>query len=148
MSTTKLKPSKRERAKTDVMTIARVAAADNRLLTILDRIGEGVSMAQACEEAGVARKNFLAYAKEDPTVRELYSFALDMRAERFADEINEIADSATPETAAVAKLRVDARKWVVSKLLPKKYGDKLELSGDKNSPIALQIQFLPCDQDL
>ena len=37
------------------------------------------------------------------------------------------------------KLRVDARKWVLSKLAPKKYGDKLELSGDKNAPLALVV---------
>jgi hypothetical protein len=28
------------------------------------------------------------------------------------------------------RLRVDTRKWLLSKLAPKKYGDKLELSGD------------------
>jgi Bacteriophage Sf6, terminase small subunit-like len=40
------------------------------------------------------------------------------------DEIVEIADNATPQDAHVARLKVDARKWVAAKLLPKKYGDR------------------------
>jgi hypothetical protein len=41
-----------------------------------------------------------------------------------ADEIVEIADNATPQDAHVARLKVDARKWVAAKLLPRKYGDR------------------------
>lgn len=32
------------------------------------------------------------------------------------------------ENIARARLRVDTRKWVLSKLLPKKYGDKLDVT--------------------
>jgi len=45
-------------------------------------------------------------------------------ADKFADEIVELADSATPRDAHVIRLRVDSRKWVASKLLPKVYGDR------------------------
>jgi hypothetical protein len=41
-------------------------------------------------------------------------------------------------SVAHARLRVDTRKWLLSKLAPKKYGDKLELSGDAENPIAVQ----------
>ena len=34
------------------------------------------------------------------------------------------------------RLRVDTRKWLLSKMAPKKYGDKLELSGNEESPVA------------
>lgn len=67
----------------------------------------------------------------------------------WADEINDIADNGSNDwteregkdgsTYAVfdhehvqrSKLRVDSRKWLLSKLLPKQYGDKqqVELSG-------------------
>ncbi len=42
-----------------------------------------------------------------------------------ADEITEIADTETD--AAKAKNRIDARKWMLSKMLPKIYGDKLDV---------------------
>ena len=31
------------------------------------------------------------------------------------------------ESIARSRLRIDARKWIMSKMQPKKYGDKLEL---------------------
>ena len=36
----------------------------------------------------------------------------------------ETPDRATVQDAHVARLKVDARKWVAAKLLPKKYGDR------------------------
>jgi hypothetical protein len=33
-----------------------------------------------------------------------------------------------------SRLRVDTRKWLLSKALPKVYGDKLALGGDEDAP--------------
>jgi hypothetical protein len=62
-----------------------------------------------------------------------------------ADEIIGIADDADIDAGAgvaKARLQVDARKWVASKLLPKKYGDKLqqEVSGPDGG--ALTVTWL------
>jgi hypothetical protein len=50
--------------------------------------------------------------------------------ERWADEIVTLADEpvAPNDNAAVqrARLRVDTRKWLMSKLAPRKYGDRVE----------------------
>jgi len=35
---------------------------------------------------------------------------------------------------------VDTRKWLLSKLAPKKWGDKLELSGDPENPLLQKIE--------
>lgn len=42
------------------------------------------------------------------------------------EEIEDIADLVEPEAAKVAKarLQIDTKKWVMSKLAPKKYGDR------------------------
>ena len=75
-----------------------------------------------------------------------YVRARQLQAERWAEEILEIAN--TPEEGIKTKikedgsseetrgdmiehrrLKVDTRKWMLSKVLPKVYGDKLELSG-------------------
>lgn len=55
-----------------------------------------------------------------------YARACETRAEGWADEIVSIADTA--EDPQKARLQVDARKWVVSKMLPK-FGDKMQVSG-------------------
>jgi hypothetical protein len=36
------------------------------------------------------------------------------------------------------RLRVDARKWVASKLKPRKYGDRTTLAGDAENPMRLE----------
>jgi len=56
-----------------------------------------------------------------------YAQAKSVQSEREADIILDIADNATNTDYQVARLRVDARKWVASKLLPNKYGDKTQI---------------------
>ena len=58
--------------------------------------------------------------------RRQYALACEIRADVFADEIVELADAATPENANAVRLQVDAQKWIASRLLPKKYGDRLQ----------------------
>jgi hypothetical protein len=36
--------------------------------------------------------------------------------------------------------RVDTRKWVASKLKPKKFGDRTTLAGDAEAPVVVQNQ--------
>ncbi len=87
-----------------------------------------------------------------------YARAREIQAERYADEINDIADDGTndygfkegddkdgagakpffiKEHVLRSRLRVDSRKWIASKLLPKKYGDSstLQLSNPDGTPI-------------
>lgn len=37
------------------------------------------------------------------------------------------------------RLRIDTRKWLASKLKPKKYGDKIEHSGPEGGPLVVQV---------
>jgi hypothetical protein len=43
------------------------------------------------------------------------------------------------EVVARARLRVDTRKWAMSKLAPKKYGDRITHGGDPDAPINHQV---------
>ncbi|MDA8115007.1 MAG: hypothetical protein M0Z43_09825 [Acidithiobacillus sp.] len=57
-----------------------------------------------------------------------YARARDIQADYYFDEIKTIADTpcVEPHDVGWQKNRIDARKWMASKLLPKKYGDKIE----------------------
>lgn len=70
-----------------------------------------------------------------------YIRAKDDSAEALADDIEEIAEGVLrkeydPNAARVA---VDAKKWVASKLKPKKYGDRVDLTtlGEKIEPVIM-----------
>ncbi len=71
----------------------------------------------------------MKWLAQQPAFVEQYARAREQQTETWANEINDIADAATPEDFQVAKLRVDTRKWLLSKLAPKKYGDRLDVTG-------------------
>lgn len=77
----------------------------------------------------------------DDAYRAKYDKAVQDRADRLADEIMDLADEPMPEwlegpgaSAWVQqkRLQVDARKWVASKLKPRTYGDRLDVSVTDN----------------
>lgn len=67
-----------------------------------------------------------------------YAKAREIQAEQLFEEINELADTSVTDIVGddksdsarvqARKLQVDARKWYLSKVLPKKFGDKLDLT--------------------
>jgi hypothetical protein len=53
---------------------------------------------------------------------------------RWAEEVLTIADNTTIDPQD-RRIRVDTRKWLLSKVLPRVYGDKLTVGGDPKAPI-------------
>ena len=41
-----------------------------------------------------------------------------------------------------ARLMSDNRKWFLSKAMPRKFGDKIELSGDASAPLIQRIELV------
>lgn len=105
---------------------------------ICERLAKGESLRKICE---AGRDDFIPcrtvvfkWLDNNEAFADQYARAREAQAEHFVGEIIEIADSpnitVNPETNEPEardpqrdRLRVDARKWVASKLAPKKYGD-------------------------
>ncbi len=114
------------------------------------------------------RKSAISLGYDNKTIREWiaqfdlspqYDLARSELHDFWADEILTISDDSSndyietetgqrPNTELVARsrLRVDSRKWLLSKLASKKYGDKLELSGNAENPIHITATELTDDQ--
>lgn len=116
---------------------------------VLANMETGMSCWKACEKAGVKNSTFMLWVSQDSALAENYARARENYVERIAQEVMELSDVDVGETpdgrkdwAAVQKhkLQVDTRKWLLSKLAPKKYGEKLEISGDKESPLVHRIE--------
>lgn len=102
------------------------------------------------------------WIRKHPAFAEQYARAKEIHADAIADECFEIADTADADTAfdefgnpkpnheyiQRSKLRIDTRKWYLSKVLPKKYGDKVEqtIVGDDTKP-AVQIDLKNLSDD-
>jgi hypothetical protein len=69
-----------------------------------------------------------------------YARATRMRAELIEQETIEIADSKGKDINR-DRLRVDTRKWLLAKLHPKKYGEKLDVTSDDKPIIPPIILF-------
>jgi hypothetical protein len=86
-----------------------------------------------------------------------YTRAIQIRAIGWAEEIVEISDDGSNDTyidpssgqektnaevVARSRLRVDSRKWMLSKVLPKVYGDKLDLNHgvQPDNPLASMLR--------
>ena len=118
-----------------------------KISKVLTQMREGKSLRQASQMAGVARQTFLDWVDKDQELSGQYAHARAAMIDKIADDIMTIADEdliptgeGKVDSAMVQKqrLRVDTRKWLLSKLAPKKYGDKLELTGDETAPLSIQ----------
>jgi len=77
-----------------------------------------------------------------------YMRACEIDADNEFDELISLADECDdPTKAQIFKLRIDTRKWVLSKRLPLKYGDKIHktIAGDQDNPIQHSHTVTPED---
>ena len=111
---------------------------------ICDRISKGESLRSITsdEESGwlPGQTTVYRWLDSDETFRKQYARAMELRAEFKFEQAWTIANEATPETVAVARLKVDTVKWMAGKLAPKKYGEKIAHVGgdDDDKPIRVE----------
>jgi hypothetical protein len=109
---------------------------------ICDLISGGASLDKISALPGMpSRRTVCRWMEENPDFERQYEIARRQRTDALVDEAIEIADSVRGETenAAVqaARLAVDTRRWLASKLLPERFGDRaaVELTGRDGSPL-------------
>ncbi len=111
---------------------------------------KGIATILSQKEEYPSEKTFFNWLNNDDNKEflQLYARAKERQAERLASEIIAIADDSREDTETRydqngapyevenkeytnrSRLRVDTRKWIMSKLLPKKFGDKVDLTSD------------------
>lgn len=145
------KPAEKRQAGRPCGYTPEVAAA------ICVKLAEGMSLRAICEADDMpAASTVFKWLAEQPGFSEQYARAREEQAEFYASQILEIADDErhdwqltkkgviTDEVAiGRARLQIDARKWLASKLAPKKYGEKVAIGGaDDLPPVKSQVYAL------
>lgn len=107
---------------------------------ICELMVEGISLRKICAMPGMpSRRGVFHWIKDNDEFRRKYDIARLMMVEYWAHEIIEIADDSTGdfiinergdrvvdhENINRSRLKVDARKWLMSKLHPERYGDRV-----------------------
>lgn len=94
-----------------------------------------------------AYSTFFKWLREHKELVDNYEHSTQERTLAMGEEIIDIADDGTNDYMTItkgnndynvedrevtnrSKLRVETRKWLMSKMLPKKYGDKVDLTSD------------------
>lgn len=113
--------------------VAAAEATEKRwdLVDVMDRIAQGDSATAIAKSYGKTVASLCLWLDSDDSVSKAYARAKEFRAHVLVGEIGDVArdvlkGKTEPNAARVA---IDAMKWTASKLLPKQYGDKLELAG-------------------
>lgn len=110
------------------------------LKKVLELVSLGCSINQISKMPGMPGNTYL-YNKlaKDAEFAEKYARAREIRADRMFEEMIQIADESSEdfhetndgiklnrEAIERSRIRIDTRKWVLAKMMPKKYGEKIE----------------------
>ena len=86
--------------------------------------------------SGIGTREVLDWQLQDPEFARRYAHARRAQLATWAEDIVEIADGeGDPQRD---RLRVDARKWILAKMLPHVYGDRVTVQGDADAPIVIR----------
>jgi hypothetical protein len=118
---------------------------ENYFDLILERIENGDSLRKALSLIQISSQTFYKWIENDESKSKRYARACELRADSIFEDILDIADDSSQDVTKVdigdgvevekvnseivqrSRLRVDARKWILAKMNPKKYGDKLDI---------------------
>ena len=132
---------------------------------ICERMADGESLRAICRDAHMPGEStvrgWVLDGKEAEDERHgfsaQYARAEQLRAMRWADEIVDIADDgrndftqregdggevSNHEHINRSRLRVDSRKWLLSKVLPKVYGDKMKVGAEDGGSVSFTMNII------
>lgn len=129
---------------------------------ICERLSVGQSVREICRGDDMpAASSVFKWLTLHEDFAEQYARAKVAGVEALAEEILDIADDATNdwmerkdpdgqnigwvfngEAARRSQLRIDSRKWILSKLAPKKYGDRLDVNANVTTNLVSELAAL------
>lgn len=133
---TSAEKSEQQQSSRDLQDEERNALFDR----ILADIAVHGSANRAIKENGGTNSAFYARLERDVAAQERYARARSAGMRAIADETIAIADD--PDLDPNDKrIRIDTRKWLLSKLVPKQYGEKLDVAHSGE----VTVNFTPGD---
>lgn len=109
---------------------------------ILERLAEGEALRAICNDVGVpvtesaVRKRAIEVPDFGARYARAREVGYDCRAERAVEDTKSEAAQKNPQAA---RLRFDAERWYLSKMKPKTYGDKIDISSTEDRPSMLEM---------
>jgi hypothetical protein len=116
---------------------------------ICEAIAEGRSLREICGEPGMpSRESVRRWHARHEDFRQQYDAARLLAADLIADDINDMLDALPDAVRAAAaaginenavvsahRTQLDGKKWLLSKIAPARYGDRIEVAGNPAAPL-------------
>jgi hypothetical protein len=110
---------------------------------VLSRVSMGETLRSLAKELGFDEGTFRLRVVKEPELRTRYKTSREMQAEAWSDQIIELADTvkigqktkqladggieiSTGDMVERSRLQIDTRKWLMMRLHPAVYGEKVE----------------------
>lgn len=124
--------------------------------TICAGLAEGHSLLSICEAMGIPYETARRWEAEIPEHAGNATRAREMGCHALAEQALQIADTPCIGVETITKadgavetregdmtqhrrLQIDTRKWLLSRWLPKVYGDRTTVAGDPDAPLMQQL---------
>lgn len=105
---------------------------------ICERLADGESMRTICADRGMPdRRTVERWMADDEKLAATIAHAREVGYDQRADRA--VAEAKAAEDAGKGRLAFDAERWYLSKLAPKKYGDKQLVGSDPDNPLPAGI---------
>lgn len=98
---------------------------------ICQHLSMGESLRKTCSYKGMPDvKTIFNWFRTQPEFLQQYTRAKEESADAMAEDVLYISDAVKVSTEAVAKakLRIETRKWLMAKMKPKKFGEKIDVN--------------------
>lgn len=98
---------------------------------ICEELSMGNSLRTVCAASDMpAIRSVFYWMRTNKSFLQQYTRAKEESSDALAEEIQDIADEVLEDKEAInkARLRIDTRKFIMAKMKPKKYGDKVDLT--------------------
>lgn len=106
-------------------------------------IADGGTLRSVCKKPGMPSKaTVFRWLGAHVEFQKLYEIATNERTDIGIDEIVEIADNCKADADSIrkAKLRIHARVEQAQRMNPRKYGAKMQLTGDGGGPVKVSVK--------
>ena len=122
---------------------------------ICERLENGETLTAICKDIGTPASTVVKWSnKNHDGFGERYARARELGWNVVADQVIDIADEeTTPDMIGQQRNRIDTRKWLLSKRLPKTFGDKVATTnqtigadGNPVDPVPLVQVYLPANK--
>jgi hypothetical protein len=117
----------------------------NKIMTDLENSSEGLN--KIAKRYGISQSTIRDVIMNDVYAKDRYNYSKQIQLQNIADEMIDISDNDDNNANQIKRdqLRIDTRKWILSRLNPNVYGDKLQT---ENRTTIIEQKLFNLDDDI